>query len=96
MLSEDGKIKIESNKIELGKYIGILERAIILLSLYINQYSLIPMLLTAKSIIRFPEVEKGGKGYVEYYLIGTLTSFFLALITGTIVIVYLKILEANL
>ena len=85
----------KEKEVEVGKYIGVLERALILIALYINQYSLIPMLLTAKSIIRFPEVSKGGKEYAEYYLVGTLTSFLLAILTGIIVVSYLNLLNAS-
>ena len=67
----------------LGRIIGILERIVILTAIFSEKHSLIPMLLTAKSIVRFPEVAKG-KRFAEYYLIGTLTSFILALLTGII------------
>lgn len=68
----------------LGRIIGILERIVILTAIFSEKHSLIPMLLTAKSIVRFPEVAKG-KRFAEYYLIGTLTSFILALLTGIII-----------
>ena len=68
----------------MGKIIGILERIVILTAIFSEKHSLIPMLLTAKSIVRFPEVAKG-KHFAEYYLIGTLTSFILALLTGIII-----------
>lgn len=70
---------------ELGAVIGKLERILILTSIYSEKYSLIPMLFTAKSIVRFPDFTRGGKHYAEYYLIGTLLSFILAIITGIII-----------
>ena len=94
-LSEDKK-EDQKNDVELGKFIGIFERLIILLSMYLNQFTLIPMLLTAKSIIRFPEANKDGKNFAEYFLIGTLTSFTFAILTGAIVLAYLTLLEKNL
>ena len=57
----------------------------ILTAVYSNNLSLVPMLLTAKSIIRFPEASEQGKRFAEYYLIGTLTSFLLAIATGFII-----------
>lgn len=79
---EEGQVIKDVDEITLGRYIGILERIIILIAIFSENVTLIPMLLTAKSIIRFPDVTQGGKHFAEYYLIGTLTSFILALVTG--------------
>ena len=78
--------------LELGKVIGILERLLILTACYTGQFSLIPMLLASKSIVRFPEISKdGAKSYAEYFLIGTLLSFFLAIMTGTLLTKYVQV-----
>lgn len=82
--TETNMKSINENDIELGKIIGLLERVIILTAIFSENYLLIPMLLTAKSIIRFPDAERS-KLFAEYYLIGTLTSFILALLTGIII-----------
>ena len=50
--------------------------AILLLN---NQFGLIGFVLTAKSIARFKQMED--KNFAEKYLIGTLTSFLIVLIT---------------
>ena len=44
-----------------------------------NQFGLIGFVLTAKSIARFKQMEN--KNFAEKYLIGTLTSFLIVLIT---------------
>lgn len=67
-----------------GKWIGIIERTIILIFILLNQYEAIGLLIAAKGVIRFnennrPEIK------TEYLLIGTLISIVLALITGIVV-----------
>jgi len=44
-----------------------------------NQFGLIGFVLTAKSIARFKQMKD--KNFAEKYLIGTLTSFLIVLIT---------------
>ncbi|MCE8423719.1 MAG: DUF3307 domain-containing protein, partial [Candidatus Methanoperedens sp.] len=61
-----------------GKWIGILERFLILTFVLLQQYSAIGLLVAAKSIFRFSEIRKVG----EYVLIGTLLSFTVAIIVG--------------
>jgi hypothetical protein len=67
-----------------GKWIGIIERIIILIFVLLNQYEAIGLLIAAKGIVRFnennrPEIK------TEYLLIGTLISIALAVITGIVV-----------
>jgi len=81
---DDDSSPSDDKDVEMGRMIGILERIMLLTAVFSEKYSLIPRLLTAKSIVRFPEVAKG-KHFAEYYLIGTLTSFILALLTGIII-----------
>ena len=56
-----------------GKWIGYLERLIILLLVMYHQYSAIAFVLTAKSVARFKAIEDN-RITAEYYLIGTLMS----------------------
>ncbi len=56
-----------------GAFIGILERIIILLFLYMHQYSAIGLVLTAKSVARYNRIAED-KQFAEYYLLGTLLS----------------------
>lgn len=56
-----------------GRYIGTIERLIILIFLAIEQYSAIGLVLTAKSIARYEKISKS-QDFAEYYLLGTLLS----------------------
>lgn len=56
-----------------GAIIGFLERIIIATFLYINEYSAIGFILTAKSIARYNKISDNEQ-FGEYYLIGTLFS----------------------
>ncbi len=69
-----------------GTWIGYLERLIILTFILIGQYSAIGFLIAAKSIFRFSgkiDNEESHK-HAEYILIGTLMSFFMAVVIGVI------------
>ena len=66
-------------ELKAGNIIGKLERTIIAILLLNNQFGLIGFVLTAKSIARFKQMED--KDFAEKYLIGTLTSFLIVLIT---------------
>lgn len=67
----------------VGSMIGMLERVITSILLLCNQYSAIGLVLTAKSIARFKQLED--KDFAEKYLIGTLSSLLLSLVTTLIV-----------
>lgn len=63
-----------------GSLIGILERLIILVMLSQNQYGAIGFVLTAKSIARYNKIAENPQ-FSEYYLLGTLLSMLLVIIT---------------
>lgn len=65
-----------------GKYIGILERVLITTLAATGNISAIGFVFTAKSIARYSELSD--RKFAEYYLIGTLVSFLLALVGGII------------
>jgi hypothetical protein len=66
-----------------GKYIGWVERALILTFVIAGFDAAIGFLLGAKALVRYPEIKEDSKGYfAEYFLIGTMTSVGLALVTG--------------
>jgi hypothetical protein len=68
-----------------GKWIGIIERILILTFIILNQFEAIGFLIAAKSVFRFGELKESEKQKrVEYILIGTLVSFSVAVITGII------------
>ncbi len=73
-------LEAEKSKKEnkVGSVIGQLERMIIAILLLCGQYSAIGLVLTAKSIARFKQLED--KTFAEQYLIGTLISLTIALV----------------
>lgn len=71
---------IEAKTDRAGKWIGILERLIVLTLMLNNALDSVAFILTAKSIARFNELKN--KDFAEYYLIGTLASITLAICGG--------------
>jgi hypothetical protein len=63
-----------------GRMIGILERTLSLILILLGQWAAIGILVAAKSIARFDELKD--RRFSEYYLIGTLTSLLVAVLTG--------------
>jgi hypothetical protein len=66
---------------DAGKWIGIIERIIILVLVINHQYATVGLLITAKSLLRFNEPLRQ-EVKTEYLLIGTLISFSIAIVTG--------------
>ena len=66
------------NKDNAGTYIGMLERIIILLLGILGLYGSIALVLTAKSLARFKQLED--KSFSEKYLVGTLMSLIIAIL----------------
>ncbi len=66
--------------ISAGKYIGVVERLIICILVYLNQYEAIGLLITGKSILRYNSANEEIK--TEYLLVGTLISIFIAFVVG--------------
>lgn len=65
-----------------GKYIGYMERFLILTFILLQQYTAIGFLIAAKSILRFNASRKTS----EYILIGTLLSFSIAILVGFVIV----------
>ncbi len=78
------KLPEAENLSNAGKWIGIIERIIILIFVFQNQYAAIGLLVAAKGIIRFNEKDRP-EIKTEYLVIGTLMSICLAIITGLVV-----------
>jgi hypothetical protein len=74
--------KNKINKIDVSGWIGILERILILIFITTSQFSAIGFLIAAKSVFRFNDTREDGNKKAEYFLLGTLTSFTLAIIVG--------------
>lgn len=77
------KLPEADNLESAGKWIGIVERIIILIFVLCNQYSAIGLLVAAKGIIRFNEKDRQ-EIKTEYLVIGTLMSIGLAIVTGLV------------
>ena len=75
------KIENRASLANAGKWIGIIERVLVLILVIQNQYAAIGLLITAKGIIRFNEKDRQ-EIKTEYLVVGTLTSIAIAIITG--------------
>jgi hypothetical protein len=74
-----------------GKAIGNLERLLIIAFIVFEYYSLIGLMFTAKSLIRFKEIEvkaEKNSSFVEYYLIGSFISMLIAISTGSLIKIF--------
>lgn len=65
-----------------GRYIGMVERALMLTLVLVDALPSIAFVLTAKSLARFQELND--MRFAEYYLVGTLTSACIALCVGIV------------
>lgn len=77
----DEEERDKENDKNAGRFIGTVERIIMLIFLSIKQYSAIGLVLTAKSIARYDKISKD-KDFAEYYLLGTLISTTLAIVAS--------------
>lgn len=66
-----------------GAIIGSMERILVALCFIVNQYALIGLVITAKSIARFKRISEDQE-FAEYYLIGTLFSILSAMVLAMI------------
>jgi hypothetical protein len=66
-----------------GNWIGMLERTLILIFVLVSSWEAIGFLITAKTILRFREIQGTAERKVaEYILVGTLMSFLWAIVVG--------------
>ena len=75
------KIDNPASLANAGKWIGMIERIIVLILVMVGQFSAISLLIAAKGIIRFNEKDRP-EVKTEYLVIGTLMSIGIAIITG--------------
>lgn len=69
-----------------GKYIGIIERLLVLAFILSCQWQAIGFLLAAKSVFRFKDIQKEEEVKItEYILLGTFLSFAFAIVTGALI-----------
>jgi Protein of unknown function (DUF3307) len=71
--------------VNAGLYIGWLERFLALTAIFLQSPGTVGLILTAKSIARYPELKAPGR-FVEYFLIGTLLSISIAILGGVILL----------
>ncbi|PYP38504.1 MAG: hypothetical protein DMD34_06380 [Gemmatimonadetes bacterium] len=63
-----------------GRTVGSLERALALTLVLLGEYSAVGWIIAAKSLARFKQLED--REFAEYFLVGTLASFLLAVLVG--------------
>lgn len=74
-----------------GKWIGFLERILVLTFVLLSQFEAIGFLIAAKSILRLnPNDQNKTRKYTEYVLFGTLISFTITIIIGLLMGYFLK------
>lgn len=72
----------EENTIKnTGRFIGLLERFIMLVFMWLGQYGALGLVLTAKSIARYEKISKD-PAFAEYYLLGTLLSTLIVIVSA--------------
>jgi hypothetical protein len=74
--------KNKKHNMDVSGWIGILERILILIFITTVQFSAIGFLIAAKSVFRFNDTREEGNKKAEYFLLGTLVSFTLAILVG--------------
>lgn len=77
-------VEQEEHRAKVGRRIGTIERWLIVLLIATQNASSIGLVITAKSIVRYPQLSD--KQFAEYYLFGTLLSVILAVLSGFLVL----------
>ncbi len=86
-ITEDWQKEIDNSKglADAGRWIGMLERILILTFVLIDQFAGIGFLIAAKSILRFGDIKSAdNRKEAEYILLGTMVSFIIAIFTGIV------------
>ncbi len=78
------KSECTSIQLNASAWIGIFERILIVIFVTTCQIQAIGFLVAAKSVFRFSEIQKDGNRKAEYFLLGTLVSFTLAIVIGLV------------
>jgi hypothetical protein len=77
------QIKDNQGLADAGRWIGMIERILILTFVLIHQFTGIGFLIAAKSILRFGDIRNPeNRKDAEYILLGTMISFIIAIFTG--------------
>lgn len=67
-----------------GLYVGWIERLLVITAIAMQSPALVGLILTGKSIVRFPEFKEAR--FAEYFLIGTLLSISLSVLGGIVLL----------
>ncbi|MEA2622381.1 MAG: hypothetical protein QOH61_1291 [Chloroflexota bacterium] len=78
----------EVSPAKVGATIGVLERLIVCALVLVGEFGAIGLVITAKTIARFKQLED--RQFAEYYLLGTLASVSVAILTGLLALVALS------
>jgi hypothetical protein len=90
-LEKQPDAKKKSGLNNAGKWIGVLERILILTFIIASEFSAIGFLLAAKSVFRFGDLKNDSEHKkTEYIIIGTLLSFVFAIAIGLLYKVVFK------
>lgn len=80
-VESNGAVSLE----HAGEYIGILERFIAFAFILLNHWEGVGFLITAKSVFRFGDIRNASdRKMTEYFLIGSLLSYGIAIFSGII------------
>jgi len=71
-----------------ARAVGSLERALALTMVLLGDYAAVGWIIAAKSLARFKQLED--REFAEYFLVGTLASFLLAVLVGVGIRILLK------
>lgn len=83
---EDTKRTLKPGLPNAGRYIGWVERILVLTFVLADVNEAVGFLLAVKALARYPEIKGDDEGhFTEYFLVGTLTSVGLALAGGLVV-----------
>jgi hypothetical protein len=73
---------------KVGATIGVMERLIVCALVLVGEYAAIGLVIAAKTIARFKQLED--RQFAEYYLLGTLASVSVAILTGMLAVAALR------
>jgi hypothetical protein len=76
-----------ASPVKLGATIGVLERLVVVALVLAGQAAAIGLVIAAKTLARFKQLDD--RRFAEYYLLGTLASVAVALISGLIAVAVL-------
>lgn len=84
----NGKANENDDSLEnAGKWIGVIERILVLTFTFAGKYEAIGFLLAAKSVFRFGDLKEAkDRKRTEYILIGTLLSFSVSILLGLLIL----------